>query len=93
VRDGGIEAEANFLAGNLLVPNEAALHIVSQGLMPDAQRLYGVSQAMLEYRLRVSGAHTIHQRRLAYLAPADEILPRDAFVYRRLIAELRRSLT
>ena len=29
-RDGGIEAEANFLAGALLVPNEAAVHIVRQ---------------------------------------------------------------
>lgn len=63
VRDGGIEGEANFLAGSLLIPNEAALHIVRNGLAPSAQRLYGVSQPMLTYRLRVSGAHTIYQRR------------------------------
>ena len=63
-RDGGIEAEANFLGGCLLIPNEAALHVVSQGLMPLAKQLYGVSQPMLDYRLRVSGAHTIHARRL-----------------------------
>ena len=61
-RDGGVEAEANFLAGALLISNEAALHIVRNGLVPSAQTLYGVSQAMLEFRLRVSGAHTIHSR-------------------------------
>lgn len=62
-RDGGIEGEANFLGGSLLIPNEAALHIVSNGLMSTAQRLYGVSQPMLTYRLRMSGAHTIYQRK------------------------------
>lgn len=62
VHDGGIEAEANFLGGALLIPNEAAIHIVRQGLVPTAQSIYGVSQPMLHYRLRVSGAHTIHSR-------------------------------
>lgn len=61
-RDGGIEAEANFLAGVLLIPNEAAIHVVRRGLVPVAQGLYGVSRPMLEFRLRVSGAHTIHSR-------------------------------
>lgn len=61
-RDGGIEAEANFLAGTLLIPNEAAVYIVRQGLVSVAQGTYGVSQPMLDYRLRVSGAHTIHAR-------------------------------
>jgi uncharacterized protein DUF955 len=61
-RDAGIEAEANFLAGTLLIPNEAALHIVRRGLVLAAQGIYGVSQQMLVYRLRVSGAHTIHSR-------------------------------
>jgi hypothetical protein len=61
-RDGGIEAEANFLAGALLIPNEAAICIVRQGLMSAAQGIYGVSQPMLDYRLRVSGAHMIHSR-------------------------------
>jgi IrrE N-terminal-like domain len=61
-RDGGIEAEANFLAGALLIPNEAALHIIRQRLVSVAQGIYGVSQPMLDYRLRVSGAHTIHSR-------------------------------
>ena len=63
-RDGGIEAEANFLAGALLIPNEAALHIVSTGLGSNAQRLYGVSEQMLTYRLGVSGAHKIYRRKM-----------------------------
>lgn len=62
-RDGGIEEEANFLGGALLIPNEAALHIVSNGLMTTARHLYGVSQPMLDYRLRISGAHTRYQRK------------------------------
>lgn len=62
VRDGGIEAEANFLSGTLLIPNEAARHIVRRRLQMTAQNMYGVSQPMLDYRLRVSGALTIHSR-------------------------------
>ncbi len=61
-RDGGIEAEANFLAGTLLITNEGAIHIVSRGLVSEAQSIYGVSAPMLDYRLRVSGAYTIHRR-------------------------------
>jgi Zn-dependent peptidase ImmA (M78 family) len=63
-RDGGIEAEANFLAGSLLIPNEAAYHIVSNGLLHTAPRLYGVSDQMLTYRLRVSGAQTRYRRKM-----------------------------
>lgn len=63
--DGGIEAEANFLAGTLLLTNEAALHVITSGLAePVAQTIYGISLSMLQYRLRVSGANTIHQRRV-----------------------------
>jgi hypothetical protein len=54
--DGGIEAEASFLAGALLITNEGAWHIVRAGLQNAARRIYGVSQQMLDYRLRVSGA-------------------------------------
>ena len=54
--DGGIEAEASFLAGALLITNEAAWHIVRAGLRSAARKIYGVSQQMLDYRLRVSGA-------------------------------------
>jgi hypothetical protein len=64
VHDGGVEAEANFLGGCLLIPNEAAIHIVANGLMARARLEYGVSQPMLDFRLRVSGAHVIHRRRL-----------------------------
>jgi Zn-dependent peptidase ImmA (M78 family) len=64
IRDGGIEAEANFLGGVLLIPNEAAIHIVSNGLIYAGQNLYGVSPAMLDYRLKISGAHQIHERRM-----------------------------
>lgn len=56
------EAEADFLAGCLLMPNEAALHVLANGMLPIAQRLYGMSKPMLVYRLRVSGANAIFQR-------------------------------
>jgi hypothetical protein len=62
IRDGSIEAEANFLSGTLLIPNEAAVHIVKNGLVHRAPTIYGVSQKMLEFRLRMSGAYTIHAR-------------------------------
>jgi hypothetical protein len=58
------EEEANFLAGALLLPNEAAHYLVSSGLLSQAQGLYGVSSPMLTYRMRVSGAHVIHERRM-----------------------------
>jgi len=61
-RDGGVEAEANFLAGALLMPNEAAIYVVRSGLVTQAQGLYGISRQMLEYRLRVSGAQLIQER-------------------------------
>jgi Zn-dependent peptidase ImmA (M78 family) len=61
-RDGSIEAEANFLAGTLLITNEGALHIVKHNLESAAQERYGVSEAMLEFRLRVSGAYKILKR-------------------------------
>lgn len=61
-RDGTIEAEANYLAGTLLMTNEAALHVLRNGVVAQAQHLYGISSAMLTYRLRVSGAHTIYAR-------------------------------
>lgn len=70
-RDSGIEAEANFLAGSLLVPNEAANYIVREGLVSQAQRMYGVSGQMLTYRLRVSGAHRIHERRMQNAVRVD----------------------
>lgn len=62
IRNGGNEAEANYLAGSLLLTNEGALYVLRNGLKPMAQHLYGISKPMLDYRLRVSGADTIHQR-------------------------------
>lgn len=59
----GIEAEANFLGGALLIPNEAAIRIaISEMPSVEAQGFYGVSRDMLEYRLRMSGAHIIAKR-------------------------------
>jgi len=63
-RDGGAEAEANFLGGAMLITNEAALHIISNRLIYQAQAIYGVSKPMLDFRLKVSGAHTIYNRRM-----------------------------
>lgn len=61
-RDGGVEAEANYLGGCLLISNEAAVYIVRNGLTLQAQGIYGVSGGMLTWRLQVSGANHIHQR-------------------------------
>lgn len=52
-----LEDEAAYLAGCILIPNEAAWQIVKSGItMDSAQRHYGVSSQMLKYRLGVSGA-------------------------------------
>ena len=64
MHDGGIEAEANFLAGCLLLPNEAAVHVLMNGLKSSAGAIFEISRPMLEYRLRVSGAHAIYERAL-----------------------------
>lgn len=64
-RNGALEEEANYLAGSLLLSNEAADHIVRSGLLHQAQRLYDISGAMLTYRLRISGANVRHERRMA----------------------------
>ena len=60
-----LESQASYLGGALLLPRDAALHILVNGLKPTAQSLYGVSRPMLDYRLRISGAQTIFERRLA----------------------------
>jgi Zn-dependent peptidase ImmA (M78 family) len=61
-RDSEQEAEAHFLGGVLLVPDEAAKRIVLHGLRSNAGKIYGVSEEMLVYRLRISGALTIERR-------------------------------
>lgn len=62
--DPTAEEEAKWLGPTLLVPNEAALHIV-ETRMParSAQSLYGVSSALLQMRINVSGAKIRLQRR------------------------------
>ena len=58
------ESEANFLAGCVLITNEAARRIVMSSMSPDTAREYhGVSDQMLQYRLNVSGARVQHRRR------------------------------
>ena len=52
-----IEDEANWLSGVLLVPDEAALATVKNGLDLDkAAANYGVSLQMMQFRINVSGA-------------------------------------
>ena len=55
--DADLEEEANFLAGALLIPEEAALMIVQRGWQPDqAARHFGVTPALIGYRLNVTAA-------------------------------------
>ena len=52
-----LEDEASYLAGHLLIPNEAAKHIININLGNDsAQASYGVSRQMLNWCLNTSGA-------------------------------------
>ena len=53
------EKEAEYLAGALLVPDNAALRIVRKDLpLPTVAEQLGISTGMLSYRLNVSGART-----------------------------------
>ena len=61
--DSLVEAEAAYLGGCVLVPNEAAYriavnrHIAASGIdTHEAAVTYGVSEDMIRYRLRMSGA-------------------------------------
>jgi Zn-dependent peptidase ImmA (M78 family) len=57
------EAEANWLAGCLLLPRSALLHIAKHQMTPDeACRTYVVSRQLLSYRLNVTGV-TLQMRR------------------------------
>ncbi len=52
-----MEEEAKWLSGALLVSEEAALGVVLQGKsLADAAADYGVSQALMRWRLNVTGA-------------------------------------
>jgi Zn-dependent peptidase ImmA (M78 family) len=64
-----IEAEAAYLAGALLVTEEAAIWAVSPGATPEAVAMVlGVSMEMLCYRINVTGARRRAARRRRYLA-------------------------
>ena len=57
VLDSVVEAEANWLSGALLVPEEAALHIVRDGWSLDkAAEKFGVTPQMVRYRINMTGA-------------------------------------
>ena len=61
--DADLEEEANFLAGALLVPEEAALMIERQKWSPNkAATYYGVTPAMIGYRRNITGARARVQR-------------------------------
>lgn len=52
-----LEAEADWLAGALLISDEAAIGIVQRGLsLGDAAREYSTSALMVKFRLNVTGA-------------------------------------
>ena len=62
-----IEDEANWLSGVMLVPDEAALTTVKNGLdLKQAALRYGVSVDLIRYRINVSGA----RKRVARFAQA-----------------------
>lgn len=51
------EEEADWLAGALLISEEAALAVVRRGLtVPEAASVYRVSEPMMRFRLNVTGA-------------------------------------
>jgi Zn-dependent peptidase ImmA (M78 family) len=52
-----IEDEAQWLAGALLIPDDAAIWIVRQGMTEsDAAQRFGVTPPMVRFRVNVSGA-------------------------------------
>jgi Zn-dependent peptidase ImmA (M78 family) len=64
VIDKVAEEEAKWLGPTLLVPDQAALHIVETRMAAHfAESLYGVSSRLLQMRLNVSGARIRAQRR------------------------------
>ena len=52
-----VEAEAAYLSGCILVPNEAAHRLAASRIdVAAAARKYEVSEKMINYRLQMSGA-------------------------------------
>lgn len=65
--DRTIEEEADWLAGTILVPEAAALHIASMAIPVDqAAEVYNVSGPMMRYRLNVTGAYNRIARAARY---------------------------
>lgn len=65
--DQEIEDEASWLAGTLLVPDEAAVMIVRKGLSIDeAATMFGTSLSMMKFRINMSGAHQRVERQKNY---------------------------
>jgi Zn-dependent peptidase ImmA (M78 family) len=61
--DRNLENEANWLAGVLLIPEQAALNIARNKLNVNlAADKYGVSTQMVQFRLNVTGAYKRVQR-------------------------------
>jgi Zn-dependent peptidase ImmA (M78 family) len=56
-----LEEEANWLGPVLLVPNEAARWAIRMPVA-EAAKHFGVSEDLMSFRLRMSGAHHIHRR-------------------------------
>jgi hypothetical protein len=64
--DGELEEQAAFFSGVLLVPDEACRMILKRHMsLPEASRVFGVSESMVDYRLNISGARRIRQRQQA----------------------------
>ena len=58
-----MESEADWLAGALLVPRDAALRIVRQKIpIREATTTYGVSPSLLQWRLNQTGARVQVER-------------------------------
>jgi Zn-dependent peptidase ImmA (M78 family) len=65
--DKEVEEEASWLAGVLLVPEEATLYIVRQRMTLDQAAIkYGVSKQLVEWRIRMTGARTRVNRPSSY---------------------------
>jgi Zn-dependent peptidase ImmA (M78 family) len=57
VIDQEVEEEANWLGPTILIPDEAALHILRREMSTDeAKKTYGVSGPLLRMRINASGA-------------------------------------
>ncbi|HET7059711.1 MAG TPA: ImmA/IrrE family metallo-endopeptidase [Candidatus Saccharimonadales bacterium] len=65
--DEDVEDEASWLAGTLLVTEDAALAVArGQISKREARETLGVSDAMLRYRINMTGAHLRVQREAKY---------------------------